>query len=74
LGSYGAPGPAHRERGGVRLLGTDGAAENKGGAAVTDYRRKATVGAQTKCMGNVPFIVAYHVEATRTYARREGGR
>jgi hypothetical protein len=25
-----APGPAHREKGGVRWLGTDGVAENRG--------------------------------------------
>jgi hypothetical protein len=42
----------------VRWLGTDGAVENRGGAAATAYRRKAAVGAQTKCTGKVPFIAA----------------
>jgi hypothetical protein len=46
-----APGPAYGEGGGVRWLATDRAAENRGGAAMTAYRRKATVGAQTKCTG-----------------------
>jgi hypothetical protein len=58
----------------VRRLGTDEAAENRGGAAATAYRRNAAVGAWTKCTGKVPFIVAYHVEAMRTCARRERGR
>jgi hypothetical protein len=45
----------HGERGGVRQLGTDGAVENRGGAAATAYQRKAAVGAQTKCTGKVLF-------------------
>jgi hypothetical protein len=69
-----APGPAYGERGGVRWLGTDGAAENRGGAVAMAYRRKAAVGVRTKCMGKVPFIVVYHVEATQACTRREGGR
>jgi hypothetical protein len=69
-----ALGPAYGERGGVRWLGTDGAAKNRGGVVATAYRRKAAVGAQTKCTGKVPFIVAYRIEATRACTRREGGR
>jgi hypothetical protein len=57
----------------VRWLGTVGAVENRGGAAVTAYRRKAAVGARTKCTGKVPFIVVYHIEAMRACAGREGG-
>jgi hypothetical protein len=53
-----AQGLAYEERGGVRWLGTDGAVENRGGAAAMAYRRKAAVGAQTKCTGKVPFIAA----------------
>jgi hypothetical protein len=44
LGSGEALRPVHGEKGGVRWLGTDGAAENRGGVAVTAYRRKAAVG------------------------------
>jgi hypothetical protein len=44
LGSGEALRPAHGEKGEVRWLGTDGAAENRGGVAVTAYRRKAAVG------------------------------
>jgi hypothetical protein len=43
MGPCGAPGPAHGERGGVRRLGTFGAAENRGGATVTAYRLRAHV-------------------------------
>jgi hypothetical protein len=57
-----------------RRLGSDGAAENKGRVAAMAYRRKVAVGAWTKCTGNVPFIVVYHVEAIRACTRREGGR
>jgi hypothetical protein len=32
----------------VRWLGTDAAAENRGGAAVTAYRREEALGARTK--------------------------
>jgi hypothetical protein len=35
----GALGPTHGERGGVRRLGTNGAAENRGGVTATAYRR-----------------------------------
>jgi hypothetical protein len=69
-----APGPVYGERGGVRWLSTNGAVENRGGAAAMAYRRKASVGAQTKCTGKVPFIAVYHVEATQSCARRKGGR
>jgi hypothetical protein len=55
LGPCRALRPVHAERGGVRRLGTDGAVENRGGAAVTAYRRKATVGARTKHTTNVFF-------------------
>jgi hypothetical protein len=44
-----APSPAYGKRGGVRWLGTDGATENRGGVVGTAYRRKAAVGACTKC-------------------------
>jgi hypothetical protein len=33
----------------MRWLGTDRAAENRGGVVVTAYRREAAVGAWTKC-------------------------
>jgi hypothetical protein len=69
-----APGPTYGERGGVSWVGTDGVVKNRGGAVVTAYRRKAAVGAWTKCTGKVPFIVVYRVEATRACATREGGR
>jgi hypothetical protein len=49
LGPCGALGPAYGERGGVRWLGTDRAAENRGGVVVMAYRREAAVGAWTKC-------------------------
>jgi hypothetical protein len=71
LGSGEALGPAHGERGGVRRLGIDGAMENIGGAVVTAYRRRVAVGARTKHEGNVLFIAAYCVGATRTYAEGE---
>jgi hypothetical protein len=48
MGPYGASGPVYGERGGVRWLGTDGAVENKCGAAVTAYRREVAAGARTK--------------------------
>jgi hypothetical protein len=69
-----APRPAYGERGGVRWLGTDGAVENRGGAATMAYQRKAAVGVWTKCTGKVPFIAAYRIEATWTCTRREGRR
>jgi hypothetical protein len=53
----------------VRRLGTDGAAENRGGAAVMAYRREAAVGAQTNRREMSSFIAAHCVGATRAYAR-----
>jgi hypothetical protein len=55
-----APGPTYGERGAVRWLGTDGAAENIGGAVAMAYRRKATVGARTKFTGKVFFYSCEH--------------
>jgi hypothetical protein len=55
LGSGEALGPVYGDRDGVRRLGTDEAVENRGGAAVTAYQRRAAVGAQTKCMSKVLF-------------------
>jgi hypothetical protein len=42
----------------VRRLGTDGAAENKGRAAATAYRRKAAVGCGQNAQGKSSFIAA----------------
>jgi hypothetical protein len=50
-----ASGPAYEERGGVPWLGTDGAAENRGGVVAMAYRRKAAMGARSKSMGKVLF-------------------
>jgi hypothetical protein len=69
MGPCGAPRPAHRERGGVRWLGTNGAAQNRGGAAVTAYQREAAVGARTKLTGGSSFIAA----STGTDGTTRGG-
>jgi hypothetical protein len=74
LGSGEALGPVYGGRGGVRRLGTEGAAENIGGAAVTAYQRRAAVGAQTKCTGKVLFYSrALHGGNAGLRRGREGG-
>jgi hypothetical protein len=57
----------------VRQLGTDAAAENKGGVAVTAYQRKATVGGADKMHREGPF---YNYVSRRGNAdlRKERGR
>jgi hypothetical protein len=70
-----APGPMHRERGGVRWLGTNGVAENRGersGDGLPEADRRPIAWTTSKM--RAPFIAAHHVEATRSCARREGGR
>jgi hypothetical protein len=73
LGSGEALGPAYRERGGVRWLGTDGAAENRGGCGGDSLSEGGSSRGVDKQMGGSSFIAAHYMGATRACARRERG-
>jgi hypothetical protein len=65
LGSGEALGPAYRERGGVRWLGTNKVAENRGERGGDGLPEADTVLVWTRYRGCPPFIAMHCVEATR---------
>jgi hypothetical protein len=65
LGSGKALGPTHGERGGVRWLGTDKVAENRGKRCGDGLPGADTALVRTRCRGWPPFIAMHYVEATR---------
>jgi hypothetical protein len=65
LGSSKALGSAYEERGGVRWLGTDEVAENKGERSGDGLPEADTALVRTRCSGWPPFIVVHCIEATR---------
>jgi hypothetical protein len=68
-----ALGTAYGERGGVRWLGTDGAAEGRGRCGDDGLLEADTARGADEMQRWPSFIVVYYVEATRVYARRERG-